>query len=40
MNESDRNPLRIGAGKGSKPRPVHSKKFRKNFDKIKWRKKK
>lgn len=35
-----RNPLRESPGKGDKPRNCYSKKFRKNFDKIKWRKKK
>ncbi len=34
-----RNPLNNNNGKGSKPRNV-SKKFRANYDKIKWKKKK
>lgn len=40
MNRSDRNPLREGPGKGDKPINCHNKKFRKNYDKIKWKKKK
>lgn len=40
MNPSDRNPLRQGSGKGDKPRSCYTKKFRKNYDKINWKKKK
>lgn len=40
MNRDQRNPLREGPGKGDQARNCHNKKFRKNYDKIKWKKKK
>lgn len=33
-----KNPLREGPGKGDKSRSNHNPKFRKNWDKIKWKK--
>lgn len=34
---NDPNPLKTGPGKGSSPRNI-SKKFRKNYDQINWKK--
>ena len=35
-----KNPLRESPGKGDAPRNCHNPKFRKNYDSIKWGKKK